>query len=126
MKFDEYFFLQLVLAMNKHQISNYKGKKFINLGDYAINMYILESLIFLLLYNEILFREIAIVNINTLAKRLGEDQNFHRGKFSLKFTEEFPTRNSVSGLLTARILVHRGGFHRALGQGVMIIGAIHN
>jgi len=39
LKFDEYFFLQLVLAMNKHQIKNYKGKKFIHLGDYAINMY---------------------------------------------------------------------------------------
>ena len=39
LKFDEYFFLQLVLAMNKHQITNYKGKKFGNLGDYAVAMY---------------------------------------------------------------------------------------
>ena len=57
LKFDEYFFLQLVLAMNKHQISNYKGKKFINLGDYAINMY--KSLDFQLTTSQIkVMREI--------------------------------------------------------------------
>ncbi|MBI72779.1 MAG: ATP-dependent DNA helicase RecG [Candidatus Marinimicrobia bacterium] len=39
LKFDEYFFLQLVLAINKYQLSNFKGKKFIELGDYAIKMY---------------------------------------------------------------------------------------
>jgi len=39
LKFDEYFFLQLVLAMNKHQMMHYTGKKFINLGDYAVSMY---------------------------------------------------------------------------------------
>ncbi len=39
LKFDEYFFLQLVLAINKYQISSYKGNKIINLGDYAIRMY---------------------------------------------------------------------------------------
>ena len=39
LKFDEYFFLQLVLAMNKHQIKNYKGKKFVELGEYAVKMY---------------------------------------------------------------------------------------
>ena len=39
LKFDEYFFFQIVLAMNKHQISNYKSKKFNDLGEYAISMY---------------------------------------------------------------------------------------
>jgi len=39
LKFDEYFFLQLVLAINKYQISRHKGKKFIELGDYAVKMY---------------------------------------------------------------------------------------
>jgi ATP-dependent DNA helicase RecG len=39
LKFDEYFFLQLVLAINKYQISQHKGKKFIELGDYAVKMY---------------------------------------------------------------------------------------
>ena len=39
LKFDEYFFLQLVLAINKYQLSNFKGKKFIELGDYAVKMY---------------------------------------------------------------------------------------
>ena len=39
LKFDEYFFLQLVLAINKYQISSYKGKKFIELGEHAIKMY---------------------------------------------------------------------------------------
>ena len=33
LKFDEYFFLQLVLAINKYQISSYKGKKFIEEGQ---------------------------------------------------------------------------------------------
>ena len=43
--------------MNKHQISNYKGKKFINLGDYAINMY--KSLDFQLTTSQIkVMREI--------------------------------------------------------------------
>ena len=39
LKFDEYFFLQLVLAINKYQLSQHKGKKFIELGDYAVKMY---------------------------------------------------------------------------------------
>ena len=39
LKFDEYFFFQIVLAMNKHQISNCKSKKFNDLGEYAISMY---------------------------------------------------------------------------------------
>ena len=39
LKFDEYFFFQLVLAMNKYKINNYKAKKFHELGDYAIKMY---------------------------------------------------------------------------------------
>ena len=33
------FFLQLVLAINKYQLSQHKGKKFIELGDYAVKMY---------------------------------------------------------------------------------------
>jgi len=39
LKFDEYFFFQLVLAMNKYKINNYKAKKFEQLGEYAIKMY---------------------------------------------------------------------------------------
>ena len=39
LKFDEYFFLQLVLAINKYQISSFKGKNFSELGDYAKRMY---------------------------------------------------------------------------------------
>ena len=39
LKFDEYFFLQLVLAINKYQIRSYEGNKIIDLGDYAIKMY---------------------------------------------------------------------------------------
>ena len=39
LKFDEYFFLQLVLAINKYQINSFKGKTFPELGDYAKVMY---------------------------------------------------------------------------------------
>ena len=57
LKFDEYFFLQLVLALNKHQLSTYKGKKFVELGDYAIKMY--KSLNFQLTNSQIkVMREI--------------------------------------------------------------------
>jgi len=57
LKFDEYFFLQLVLAMNKYQINTYKGKKFTELGSYAIDMY--KSLNFTLTDSQIkVMREI--------------------------------------------------------------------
>ena len=39
LKFDEYFFLQLVLAINKHQMNQYTGPKIIELGNYAKTMY---------------------------------------------------------------------------------------
>ena len=39
LKFDEYFFFQLVLAMNKYKLNHCKAKKFQELGEYAIKMY---------------------------------------------------------------------------------------
>ena len=57
LKFDEYFFFQLVLAMNKYKINNYKAKQFHELGEYAIRMY--KSLNFKLTNSQIkVMREI--------------------------------------------------------------------
>ena len=57
LKFDEYFFFQLVLAMNKYKINNYKAKQFHELGEYAVQMY--KSLNFKLTNSQIkVMREI--------------------------------------------------------------------
>ena len=39
LKFDEYFFLQLALAINKNKIENYSSKSIIELGPYVKKMY---------------------------------------------------------------------------------------
>jgi len=94
LKFDEYFFLQLVLAINKYQISSYKGKKFIELGDYAIKMY--KSLNFKLTNSQIkVMREIR--------KDLAMDKPMNR-----LIQGDVGCGKTIIAMLTASIIVGNG------------------
>ena len=94
LKFDEYFFFQLVLAMNKYKLNHCKAKKFQELGEYAIKMY--KSLNFELTNAQIkVMREIR--------KDLSQDKPMNR-----LVQGDVGCGKTIIAMLTAAIIVGNG------------------